>query len=259
MLTLPKNIICGYFDCSEFGNLSVSPKRCVTKYEIEFYLEDGHTTTTDDHTYKIKKNHIQIAKPGQTRHTVLPFKTAFLKFDVQGEIAEKLDNASEYFCSNQPQKIYNMLEEIILLKGTDNSLLFCAKLLFLLNLILDDSKISLSQSKKIYKTITEAKEYIELNYDKPIKLKDISESVHFSPIYFHNIFSKATGYSPHQYLINCRIEAAKKLLWNSEISICEVAEKSGFGCQQYLNKVFKKETGFSPALYRKSCRENYIL
>ncbi len=41
MFTLPENITCGYCDCSEFGTLKVSSKRTVTKYEIEFYLEDG--------------------------------------------------------------------------------------------------------------------------------------------------------------------------------------------------------------------------
>ena len=78
-------------------------------------------------------------------------------------------------------------------------------------------------------------------------------------IYFHNIFTESVGISPHQYLIDCRIENAKKLLWNSDISICEVAEKSGFGCQQYLNKVFKKETGITPVSYRKTFQQNYSL
>ena len=79
MLSLPGNINCGYCDCSEFGELKKSPKRTVELFEIEFYLEDGFTTTTDDKVYQIKKNYIQIAKPGQIRHSVLPFKTAFLR------------------------------------------------------------------------------------------------------------------------------------------------------------------------------------
>ena len=40
MITLPYNITCGYYDCSEFGDLSISPKRKTTKFEFEFYLED---------------------------------------------------------------------------------------------------------------------------------------------------------------------------------------------------------------------------
>ena len=91
------------------------------------------------------------------------------------------------------------------------------------------------------------------------KLKDIADNVYLSEIYFHNIFTESVGISPHQYLIDCRIENAKKLLWNSDIPICEVAEKSGFGCQQYLNKVFKKETGMTPVSYRKTFQQNYTL
>ena len=101
-MILPKNIQCGYWDGSEFGNLTVSPKRRVSKYEIEFYLEDGKTTTIDNRTYEIKKNHIQIAKPGQIRHSPLPFQTAFLKFEAEGYIAEKLSKANDYFCSSHP-------------------------------------------------------------------------------------------------------------------------------------------------------------
>lgn len=259
MLTLPENILCGYYDCSEFGTLSVSPKRKVTKYEIEFYLEDGKTTTTDDRTFEIKKHYIQIAKPGQIRHSELPFKTVFLKFNVTGELSDKLSSAPEYFCSSHPRIIYNKMEEIILLNESDNTLLLHSKILSLLDLILSDSKIPASKNGKNSKTISDAKKYIEANSDKPIKLKDIADSVHLSTIYFHNMFSESTGISPHKYLIDCRIENAKKLLWNTEIPICIVAEKSGFGCQQYLNKVFKKETGLTPAAYRKSCQENYTL
>ena len=65
MLLLPDNISCGYYDCSEHGSLKVSPKRKVLKYEIEFYLEDGKTTTTDDKTYEIKKNYDKSRKKSE--------------------------------------------------------------------------------------------------------------------------------------------------------------------------------------------------
>ena len=126
-------------------------------------------------------------------------------------------------------------------------------------MIFFDAEIPQNRSGKNYKIVAEAKRYIEDNFDKQIKLKDIADSVHLSEIYFHNIFTESIGISPHQYLINCRIENAKKLLWNTNIPICEVAEKAGLGCQQYLNKVFKRETNMTPAAYRKLCQKNYIL
>ncbi len=251
--------MCGYCDCSEFGSLAVSPKRKVSKYEIEFYLENGKTTTTDDHTYTIKKHYVQIAKPGQVRYSVLPFRTAFLKFNATGIIAEKLNNANEYFCSSHPDLMYSMLKDIILLNEYDNSLLLHSKILSLLDLVLSDSKKLTSVNRKNYQIVSDAKEYIKTNFNTSINLEDIAHSIHLSPIYFHNIFSEATGISPHKYLINCRIDNAKKLLWDSEIPISVVAEKTGFGSQQYFNKIFKKETGITPATYRKNCQLNYIL
>lgn len=259
MLCLPENLICGYFDCSEFGNLKISPKRKVTKFEIELYLEDGLTTITENNIYEIKKNHIHIAKPGQIRYSYLPFSTAYLKFSATGEIADRLTETTEYFESRHPIIVRNKMDEIIMLNDDSNYLLLYSKLLSLLNLILSDAKAPNFRSGINYEVISIAKRFTEKYFAEPIKLKDIAGSVNLSSIYFHNIFTETTGITPHQYLINCRIENAKKLLWNPKISISEIAEKSGFGCQQYFNKVFKKETGTTPAEYRKSFQQNYLL
>ncbi len=259
MIQLPKDISCGYFDCSEFGEISQSPKRLVTKYEIEFYLEDGKTTTTDNRTFAIKKNYIQIAKPGQIRHSQLPFQTAYLKFDATEDLAQLLENAPEYFCSSHSGPIRQKMNELILLNEGNNPLLMYSRFLSLLNLILHDAKIPSTRNGKNYELIASAKRYIEQNFQKSISLSHIAESVHLSKIYFQNIFKESVGITPHQYLINCRIENAKKLLWNTNIPMNEVAEQSGFGCQQYLNKVFKKETGMTPVSYRKTFQKNYSL
>ena len=259
MLKLPEQISCGYFDSSEFGDLPVSPKRTVTRFELEFYLEDGKTTTTDGRIFPIRKDYIQIAKPGQVRHSELPFRTAYLKFCVDGEIAKRLSAIPEYFQSSHPQRIYNQLDELILLNEGNNPILLYSKLLSLLNLVLSDGEIPSARKGKNYQMVSQAKRYIETSFAEQIKLRDIAEQVHLSEIYFHNIFTETVGITPHQYLIACRIEHAKMLLWNSDIPIYIVAEQSGFGCQQYLNKVFKKETGMTPVSYRKACQQNYAL
>lgn len=259
MITLPYDITCGYYECSEFEGLSVSPKRKTTKFEIEFYLEDGLTTFADDNEYKIKKYHIQIAKPNQVRYSQLPFKTIFLKFSVDGEIAELLQKAPMYFNSSHPEKIIEKLDEIILLNesGTNNLLLY-SRLLSFINLILYDSEIPKLQSGQNYEIIAKAKRYIETNYRKNISLKDIAGSVNLSPIYFHNIFTSACSITPHDYLIDHRISQAKKQLWDTSVPINLIAENCGFGCQQYFNKMFKKLLGISPGKYRKEIQQNYL-
>lgn len=258
MLTLPYDITCGYFDCSEFGNLTHSPRRKVLKYEIEFYLEDGFSTFADGKEYKIAKWHIQIAKPGQVRHTVLPFKTLFIKFQADGELAERLEKAPEYFRSSHPELLRDKLDEIIQLnEKADNDLLLYSRLLSLLNLILADSNIPQTYSVS-YSTVSKAKRFIEEHYAEAIQLADIAAAVNLSPVYFHSIFSAATGYSPHNYLVACRIEAAKKLLWDPTVQMEFIAEQCGFGCQQYFSKIFKKQTGMTPGRYRKEFQKTYM-
>lgn len=259
MITLPTNIVCGYFDCSKFNGLSVSPKRKVNKFEIEFYLEDGFSTWADDKEYQIKKYYIQIAKPGQIRYSHLPFKTAYLKFSVKGELYDKLIGCTEYFCCSHPEKVLEVLDEIILLnENKANEILLHSRLLYLINLILNDSKNSTLQNEQNYEIIKKAKQFIKDNYMHQITLKEIAASVNLSQIYFHNIFTRVGGVSPHDYLINCRISAAKRLLWNTNVPLEIIAENCGFGCQQYFNKIFKKQTGTTPGKYRKEIQQNYL-
>lgn len=259
MLTLPYDITCGYCDCSEFGSLKISPKRRAVKYEIEFYLEDGFSTCADGIAYTIKKHHIQIATPGQIRYSHLPFKTMYLKFHAEGELAEKLTKAPAYFSSSNPEKMIELLGEIILLnESKNNELLLQSRMLAFLSLVLSDSTIPKLQSGQNYELIVKAKQYIETNYHRPISLQDISGAVNLSPTYFHNIFKAASGVSPHNYLISCRITEAKKQLWNTNIPLGIIADNCGFGCQQYFNRIFKKETGTTPGKYRKEFQQNYL-
>lgn len=259
MLTLPYDITCGYCDCSEFGSLTVSPKRRAVKYEIEFFLEDGFSTYADGNAYTIKKHHIQIATPGQVRYSHLPFKTMYLKFLAEGALAERLTKAPAYFSSSHPEKMIELLNEIILLnESKNNELLLQSRMLSFLSLVLADSTIPKLQSGQNYEIIAKAERYIEANYHRQISLQDVARAVNLSPIYFHNIFKAACGRSPHSYLISCRITEAKKQLWNTNIPLGMVAENCGFGCQQYFNRIFKKETGTTPGKYRKEFQQNYL-
>lgn len=262
MINIPENIVCGYFDCSEFAGLSVSPERKTEKYEIEFYLQDADYTFCDSKCFHIKKNHIQIAKPNQIRYTHLPFSTLFIKFNVTGEIAEQLNTANDYFEATHSNAISRLFGEIILMseKAEDNGLQYFSKIFELLNLIIEDSKMkSIPANYSSYRLILSAKEYIKKNSSNGISLSDIAASVNLSPTYFHKIFTESVGCSPHDYLIQCRIDNTKQMLWYSDNEMCDIAISCGFGCQQYMNTVFKKYTGMTPKEYRKHFQKNYTL
>ena len=140
-LFLSEKINCGYFDCSEFGTLKTSPERICTGFEIEYYIEDGLFTYLDKKEIPVKKDHILIARPGQKRNSLLPFKTMFLKFECGGLIAERLSSLPEYFFSLHGGSIKEKLKKFILLSEQDTDKIYYGGLfLMILSEIADDAE-----------------------------------------------------------------------------------------------------------------------
>ena len=249
---------CGWFDGSEFPNMEVSPVRRCGRYEIEYYLTDAGKTYCDQDVYTIRADHIQIARPGQKRHSQLPFNTMFIKFGVDNELETLLDAAPSYFKATNPEQLRALFEEVISLQESKASeLLFCAKISELIDTVLQDAAASAGTGNDT-DTIGKAKQFIEQHYASPIALSDICATVNLSATYFHTLFTRACGITPHEYLTERRVAAAKKLLWSSDIAIADVAEQTGFANQQYFSKVFKSQVGIAPGAYRKNFRRRYF-
>lgn len=101
------------------------------------------------------------------------------------------------------------------------------------------------------KPIRIAKEYISRHYMAPLSLGDIAEMVHLSPVYFSSIFKKETGQTFSDYLIDCRLEAAKKLLRETDMSVLEISESIGYAGAKYFSKLFRNVVGLTPSEYRR--------
>ncbi len=247
---------CGCFDGSEFSNMTVSPERRCGRYEIEYYLTDAGFTYCDGEAFPIRADHIQIARPGQKRHSQLPFNTMFLKLGVDGELENLLDAAPSYFKATNPKRLRALFEEVISIKEAKASkLLLCAKVSELIDTVLQDAVSGTSGDTDV---VSIAKRFMEQHYASPLSLSDICAAVNLSATYFHTIFTKTCGVTPHEHLTDIRVAAAKKLLWSSDIPIALVAEQTGFANQQYFSKVFKAKTGSTPGAYRKSFRRRYF-
>ena len=101
------------------------------------------------------------------------------------------------------------------------------------------------------KPIRDAKTYIQENYARPIKLEDISELVGFNANYFSSLFKKDTGYTFLEYLSEVRMNKAKELLKETNISIASVCEQVGYSDMKHFNKMFIKHTALKPNEFRK--------
>jgi AraC family transcriptional regulator len=71
-----------------------------------------------------------------------------------------------------------------------------------------------------------------------------------STFHFAREFKRATGTTPHQYVVKLRVERAKQLLSKSEMPLVDVGFKSGFSHQSHFTRLFRKVTGTTPQSYR---------
>ncbi|MDE6168313.1 MAG: helix-turn-helix transcriptional regulator, partial [Acetatifactor sp.] len=68
--------------------------------------------------------------------------------------------------------------------------------------------------------------------------------------YMVHAFTKYTGLSPINYLLQKRIQEGKALLESTACSIAQISAMLGFSSQSYFSQAFKKATGKTPAAYR---------
>ncbi len=96
----------------------------------------------------------------------------------------------------------------------------------------------------------QALEYINTHLGENLSLSAIAAELHMSHYYFCRLFKRSMGITPHQYLIQQRVERAKQLLQCPELTVTAVALQTGFSSQSHLSKHFRKQTGLTPQQFR---------
>ena len=92
--------------------------------------------------------------------------------------------------------------------------------------------------------------YLRQNYDRQIDFAAVAEAQAVSAPYLSKLFHDHAGTSPSRYLTDLRMQKAKKLLLDSQLSIKEIAARVGYPDPFHFSKSFKNAVGMSPAQFR---------
>lgn len=114
---------------------------------------------------------------------------------------------------------------------------------------------SLIQKKQIDNNVVlaeNARKIVEENFQNPeLSVESVCSQLHVSTSYFSKIFKQETGGTFLNYLINRRMEEAKKLLLQTDYKSHAIGTMVGYPEPNYFSYVFKKNCGMSPVKYRK--------
>ena len=94
--------------------------------------------------------------------------------------------------------------------------------------------------------------YISAHFSEPLQLQTLADQCSLSPYYFSRLFSKETGMTPHQYILETRIASARYYLSTTNLSVKEIAYLTGFTDESSLCSTFRKREGETPSSYRNS-------
>ena len=110
---------------------------------------------------------------------------------------------------------------------------------------------SIESTSNAIHAVSNVMNYIKENYNQPLNNETLSNMTGYHEYHLNRLFSKHTGTSVHQYILNIRINEAKKLLLNTNLSLSSISEQTGFNSNTYFSTYFKRVIGISPLEFRK--------
>ncbi len=257
------------------------PRHWHTDAEVILPVDNSYRVVMDDNIYDLNVNDIMIIPPGELHQIYSPssgcriilqfdctllyslkgFSTAFNMFhpcivvtpasmhNIHSELVSLIMNmASEYFTS-QPFKealVYSMLIRFFSIIGRN-----CIKT--------EENFTNIKNQKQVeyIKLFVKVCNYMNRHCTENIKVEDIANIAGFSKFHFARLFKQVMNMSWYDYLINRRIMQAEKLLADHDLSIMQVAMKSGFSSLATFNRVFRAKKSCTPSEYKAQYGKSY--
>jgi AraC-like DNA-binding protein len=108
---------------------------------------------------------------------------------------------------------------------------------------------------EIHERLWRARAFINENFHEPLDLDEISQEACLSRYHFLRLFRAEFDTTPHQYLIDRRIEKAKELLRHRRMTVTDVCLEVGFESLGSFSTLFRQRVGDAPTGYRQQQRE----
>lgn len=231
-------VVCGYHVCD--GGFCYGPN--IRQYVLLHYVESGKGTfIRGGKEYSVHENQVFVILPGEVTKYFSdskdPWVYSWIGFtgsiaDRFGELAPVFDLKTDLFSAMLKAEDYKSCREEFL----------CARLWELYCLLFEDTDIP-------YDYVKQACDYITAHYTGDIRICDIAQVVGLERTYLSKLFRQKTGISMQGYLINVRMEQARKLL-KQGYNVSQAAKMCGYEDPFNFSRMFKKKFGVSPGRIR---------
>lgn len=229
------------------------------------YVKKGVLSCNIDKTpYKINKGQVIIIDPNESYEVYYSDKVYqevfWINFTGYGvkEVLSQLNIVSKksYFVGNSPNidiLFINIIKELQI-RNQSYMVICSGYLVELLTTICRCKKSNHGNTLVSESELHEIMIYLNESYNHNHTIEELANKCNLSTYYFIRKFKKISGYSPQKYLLKIRMDNAKKMLIESNLSIANIGFMVGFKNSLYFSKAFKEFVGKSPSQYRKDLK-----
>lgn len=263
-IVLPEIVAIGIYN-SQFAvkNKSITKNRKTTMFEIEIPIEKGGISYINSEQKHIEPNMIICAKPGQTRHSKLPYKCYYIHMIVKDcSLKTALEGIPDYLETEKYEYYFNLFKKMCEYNDTtletDEIIVQSILLEIIYSLIKEAGEIkSNGKINSSNGVIEKVIKYIKDNLTSDLSLNSVAKEAGFSTIHFHNFFKVSTGKTLHDYVEEQRIKKAANMLVTTDYTLTKIAYECGFSSQSYFSYAFKRRMNVTPREYAKKVFNKY--
>lgn len=225
-------------------------------YELVYYVSGTGNTTINNQNFDYSPGTFTLISP-KTIHNeaaLTPSRVSFIGFNYDSEPFEKQNCL---FNDTEEHTIFNLMKEIS--SETEKRKRFYQNKI---NLLVEELIIELHRMMNNDETeSTEGDEFesivkhMNLNFQNDFDYEMLASLCGYSYDWFRHKFKSYTGMSPKQYVINMRINYAKKMLKETDKKISAIAAECCFQTASQFIQKFRETTGITPNDYRQRSRQ----
>lgn len=226
----------------------IVPPQSHFAYELVYYVKGSGNTTVGGSSFPFHQGSFTLTRPGtvHSEHHATAGNVMFIIF--QADVPDELPN--HVFHDSEDRIIETLLRDIFNELQERRQGYTEILELRLRELMIKIGRLSTPSTEGKSDITDFAVRYIREYYSTPIDWKDLASFCNYSYSHFRFLFKETMGVSPSQYLLGCRLDAAKQLLCETSLSCTEIAYRCGFPNNAKFSSYFKKAMGTSPKAWR---------
>lgn len=225
---------------------------------IEYVIKGEGTLHINSLTYYPKAGDVYILHEYSSFEAITSPRNPWVKLwlCVDGSFINSLVLAYNlngiYHIENCPvQDLFERYFQAAAAKNTDKRIIQNKLVSDFYKIVVELSSIVTQRQLAISDEALRVKNYLDNHIEGQVSLKELSDLTQKSQAQTIRLFKREIGITPYAYFLNKKIEQAKILLYNSNITIKDIAARLCFNDEYYFSNIFKQKTGLAPLHYRR--------